>query len=126
VTCRVKYVMTGHSSMVTSVVFSSDDSHIVSGSWDKTVQIWSAETGKCVLKGHSQNVTSHYSLHSTVELSYHMILKQYSYCCLKMPHSENTLLGHSDVVVSVVFSSDGSYSILSLDHGIKQFRHVIQ
>jgi WD40 repeat protein len=46
---------------VTSVGFSPDGTHIVSGSWDKTIRIWDARTGKEVmkpLKGHTSNITS--------------------------------------------------------------------
>jgi WD40 repeat protein len=37
--------LTGHSGKVTSISFSPDGKHIVSGSHDKLVKIWSAETG---------------------------------------------------------------------------------
>ena len=35
----------GHTESVTSVAFSPDGRHIVSGSDDKTIQIWDAQTG---------------------------------------------------------------------------------
>ena len=38
----------GHSDELTSVAMSSDGSHIVSGSWDETVKLWSATSGECV------------------------------------------------------------------------------
>ena len=31
---------------VTSVAYSPDGKHIVSGSWDKTVKVWDSQTGK--------------------------------------------------------------------------------
>ncbi|WXC53981.1 hypothetical protein QX201_013625 [Fusarium graminearum] len=37
----------GHSSSVSSVVFSHDSKKVASGSWDKTIRIWNAETGEC-------------------------------------------------------------------------------
>ncbi|KAF5230264.1 hypothetical protein FAUST_9885 [Fusarium austroamericanum] len=44
----------GHSSSVTSVVFSADGQRLASGSYDKTVKIWDAATGACkqTLEGH--------------------------------------------------------------------------
>eukprot|EP00946_MAST-07B_sp_MAST-7B-sp1_P002175 g2175.t1 len=48
--------ITGHTSMVTSVSFSVDGSRIVSGSDDKTVRVWDAVSGECVLgplEGHT-------------------------------------------------------------------------
>jgi WD40 repeat protein len=43
-----KCTLRGHSSEVTSVAYSPDGKHIVSGSWDKTVKIWDAATGEKV------------------------------------------------------------------------------
>jgi WD40 repeat protein len=38
--------LTGHSDTVTSVAYSPDGKHIVSGSWDSTVKVWNAAAGK--------------------------------------------------------------------------------
>ena len=38
--------LTGHSSTVTSAAYSPDGKHIISGSWDNTVKVWNAATGK--------------------------------------------------------------------------------
>ena len=40
------WTLTGHSNRVTSVAYSPDGKHIASGSWDRTVKIWGARTGK--------------------------------------------------------------------------------
>ena len=38
--------LTGHSGSVWSVAYSPDGKHIVSGSWDRTVKIWDAQSGE--------------------------------------------------------------------------------
>ena len=38
--------LTGHSAPVASVAYSPDGKHIISGSWDNTVKVWNAATGK--------------------------------------------------------------------------------
>ena len=50
-----------HDGVVASVVFSPDGRRIVSGSWDRTVRVWDAQTGLSVmdpLTGHDDYVTS--------------------------------------------------------------------
>ena len=45
----------GHKNGVYSVAISPDGKHIVSGSYDKTIQLWSAKTGEMLqppLEGH--------------------------------------------------------------------------
>ena len=53
-------VLLGHSGNVSSVAYSPDGKRIVSGSWDKTVRVWDAQTGEALhtLEGHSTVVTS--------------------------------------------------------------------
>jgi WD40 repeat protein len=53
-------VLRGHEGSVTFAQFSSDGSHIVTGSMDKTARIWDAATAKevAVLRGHEDYVTS--------------------------------------------------------------------
>ena len=54
-------VLKGHINSVTSVAFSPDGKKIVSGSYDQTIRVWDAETGKEIiqpLEGHSGYVNS--------------------------------------------------------------------
>ena len=37
--------LTGHSHYVTSVAYSPDGKHVVSGSYDNTVKVWDSQTG---------------------------------------------------------------------------------
>ena len=55
---RLHITLTGHDSYVTSVAFSPDGQRIVSGSADKTVKIWNANSGKELhtLTGHDNAV----------------------------------------------------------------------
>src|SRR5579859_545216 len=61
----------GHGSWVRSVVFSHDSRQLASGSNDRTVKIWDAETGKCLqtLEGHGSSVTSVVFSHDSRQLA---------------------------------------------------------
>jgi WD40 repeat protein len=57
----IQLIMEGHSSSVLSVVFSPDGKQIASGSGDKTIRVWDAETGNVVsgpFEGHTNPVNS--------------------------------------------------------------------
>ena len=53
-------VLSGHSGLVRAVAVSVDGSKVVSGSYDRTVKIWDAESGAELntLSGHSNTVLS--------------------------------------------------------------------
>eukprot|EP00505_MAST-04D_sp_SCG-Rhode-Island_P005284 Stramenopile-MAST_4_protein_5284 len=104
----------GHFDRVTSVSFSPDGASIVSGSEDKTVKVWSVESGECVttFEGHCNYVSSvSFSLDgaSIVSGSEDNSARVWS---LKSGECVTTFTGHSHSVSSVSFSPDGA-SIVS-------------
>ena len=100
----------GKPSEVRSVSFSPDGQWIASGSEDKTVKIWSVESGECVttFNGHSLSVSSvSFSPDgaSIVSGSHDNTVKVWS-----VESGECvTLNGHSYGVLSVSFSPDGKH-----------------
>ena len=99
----------GHSGYVYSVAYSPDGTKIISGSYDKTIKIWNANTGECLktLEGHSYFVNSvAYSPDGTKIISGSgdgtiKIWNANTGKCLK------TLNGHKYSVESVAYSPDG-------------------
>ncbi|NCS42520.1 MAG: protein kinase [Microcystis aeruginosa BS11-05] len=116
--------LTGHSDMVTSVVYSPDGRYLASGSDDKTIKIWEVATGKELrtLTGHSDRVSSvAYSPDGRYLASGSSddTIKIWEVATGKelrtlTGHSSwvkelRTLTGHSGWVQSVVYSHDGRY-----------------
>ncbi|NCQ67761.1 MAG: protein kinase [Microcystis aeruginosa L111-01] len=103
--------LTGHSDMVTSVVYSPDGRYLASGSDDKTIKIWEVATGKELrtLTGHSDRVSSvAYSPDGRYLASGSSddTIKIWEVATGK---ELRTLTGHSSWVLSVVYSPDGRY-----------------
>jgi WD40 repeat protein len=92
------------------VVFSDDNSRVASGSSDKTIRIWDAQTGSCLqmLEGHEDWVNLVVFSHDSSRVasgSFDKTIKiwdAHTGACLQ------TLEGHDDSVTSVVFSDDNS------------------
>jgi WD40 repeat protein len=57
---RCVYTLPGHSSFVNSLAISPDGKIMASASWDKTIKVWTLETGELIgtLTGHSDRVNS--------------------------------------------------------------------
>jgi WD40 repeat protein len=109
--------LAGHTSLVCSVAFSPDGQHIVSGSADKLVKVWSVSGGKEVasLAGHTSYVLlvafspdGHY----IVSGGWDKLVKVWSVSCGKEVAS---LAGHTSVVRSVAFSPDGQHIVSGSD-----------
>ena len=101
---------TRHFLLVASVAFSPDGSRIVSGSWDRTVKVWDASTGKELA-----SFTEHSDLVKSVAFSPDgsRIAAGSKDKTVKVWDASTgkelaSLTGHSNEVTSVAFSPDGS------------------
>ena len=110
-----QHVLQGHTSSVSSVAFSPDGRHIVSGSQDYTIQVWDAQTGAQVgnpLEGHTKSVNS-------VAFSpdgRHIVSGSWDHTIQVWDAQTgaqvgNPLEGHTDSVDSVAFSPDGGHIV---------------
>ena len=102
----------GHEGGVNSVAFSADGTRIVSGSFDKTIRVWDAGTGKSVmepLRGHKGRVNSvAFSADGTriVSGSDDNTIRVWDAHTGKS--ATEPLRGHLGGVKSVTFSADGT------------------
>jgi len=99
----------GHTDFVSSIVISSDDKTIVTGSADNTAKVWDAQTGRelFTLQGHTQPVTS-----VAISLDGKTIVTGSSDNTAKLWNAQThkeilTLRGHTGEILSVAISPDG-------------------
>ncbi|KIM73277.1 hypothetical protein PILCRDRAFT_731139 [Piloderma croceum F 1598] len=108
----------GHTNLVTSVSFSLDGKHIVSGSYDKTIRVWDVQTGHMVsgpFKGHTDSVSSvSFSLDGKriVSGSRDMTIRVWDAQTGDMV--SGPFKGHTNLVTSVSFSPDGKCIVSGL------------
>ncbi|KAG7403810.1 Vegetative incompatibility protein HET-E-1 [Fusarium oxysporum f. sp. rapae] len=98
----------GHGDKVRSVVFSYDSTKVASGSHDKTIRIWDAETGECkrVLEGHGSSVSSVVFSYDSKKVASASDDKTIRIWDAETSECKRVLKGHGSSVSSVVFSHD--------------------
>ncbi len=107
--------LSGHTDTVCSVMFFPCSPHIVSGSTDRSMQIWDANTGKELKKFdlHASVISVAFSANGLKLVSgLDDSLIQRNATTWELLHS---LTGHTDAVSSVMFSHDGTWIISALD-----------
>ena len=99
----------GHLGKVTSVSFSPDNRKIVSGSADKTLRLWDAETGALVsvMEGHLDEVSSVCFSPDGKKIASASKDKTVRVWDTRTGSALSTLTRHSDAVCFVRFSPDG-------------------
>ncbi|KAF7982802.1 hypothetical protein HWV62_25725 [Athelia sp. TMB] len=104
-------IIEGHKDRVTSVAYSPDGKHIVSGALDTSIWIWDAQTGESVvgpLKGHNNCVTSvKYSADGRHIVSGSWDGTVRIWDALTGEKVAGPFRGHTDWVNSVAWSPDG-------------------
>ncbi|KAF2184206.1 WD40 repeat-like protein [Zopfia rhizophila CBS 207.26] len=100
----------GHSGSISSVAFSYDSARRASASYDETVKIWDASSGKRLrtLKGHSGSVYSVAFSHDSARLASASYDETVRIWDARSGEFLRTLKGHSGSVCLVAFSHDSS------------------
>src|SRR5258706_13039020 len=106
---------TGHAESIMSVIYSPNGARVVTGSYDKTIRIWDAESGATVgepLTGHNGTV---YSVAYSPDGQH--IISGSSDRTIRIWDAKtgapvgNPLMGHTNWVQSVAYSPDGRHII---------------
>jgi WD40 repeat protein/ribosomal protein L40E len=116
---RELQVLEGHTGYVYSVAYSPDGSRIASGSGDKAIKIWDAESGRelQVLEGHTDNVISVAYSPDGSRIASGSGNKTIKIWDVESGGELLTLKRHTDSVFSVAYSPDG-LRIASASNGL--------
>ena len=103
----------GHTSSISSAVYSPDGKYIVTASWDNTAKIWQAPEGRLLreLKGHTASLTSAFF---SPNGKYIVTTSKDSTARIwetSTGNFLNTLKSHVDWVAAGSFSTDGKYVV---------------
>lgn len=103
-----QYAFEGHTGSVVSVVFSHDSKLVASGSWDCTVRLWDAATGKCrrTLEGHNRRVYAVTFSHDSMLIASGALDDTVKLWDTATGKCQRTFKGHSRTVCSVAFAHD--------------------
>ena len=100
----------GHKETISEIMYSPDGKLIASASWDKTIKLWNAETGKLIntLTGHKDGITSiAFSPDSQILISGSEDKTIKIWNIAEQPKVIKTLTGHTDSVKAVSVSPNG-------------------
>ncbi|MGE4168377.1 MAG: hypothetical protein AB7E68_02420, partial [Candidatus Babeliales bacterium] len=107
---KLLQTLTGHTDSVFSVAWSPDGTKLASGSWDKTIKIWNAQTGTELqtLTGHTGFVHSVAWSPDGTKLASGSYDKTIKIWDAQTGTELQTLTGHTTYIQSVAWSPDGT------------------
>jgi len=110
---RLISTFTGHSDSVKALAVTPNGKQVISGSFDKTIKVWSLKTGAEIhtLRGHSDSVTAIAVTPDGKQVISGSSDKTIKVWSLKTGAEIHTLRGHSDSVTAVAVTPDGKQVI---------------